>query len=152
MDPQQLPKTSKFYSRSKKCDFEKTLGVGTTPLVARRLSHTKDQSNYVLGNTLLYRNNETTVLGIGYVIISDQRYQVLLMKPIQESEITNYYNFHKELLRTFFNSQTKSSIFCSSVDLLGSGGVRFFDMAEGKCQDQQKNKMSPLATININIL
>src|SRR6218665_336611 len=31
MGPQQLPKTSKFYSRSKKCDIEKTLGVGTTP-------------------------------------------------------------------------------------------------------------------------
>src|SRR6218665_2315508 len=33
MDPQQPPKTSKFYSRCKKCDIEKTLGVvGTTPL------------------------------------------------------------------------------------------------------------------------
>jgi len=31
MDPQQLPKTSKFYSGSKKCDIEKALG-GTTPL------------------------------------------------------------------------------------------------------------------------
>ena len=39
MDPQQLPKTSKFYSRSKKCDIEKTLGgwVPPPPLVARRL-------------------------------------------------------------------------------------------------------------------
>src|SRR6218665_2313378 len=36
MNPQQLPKTSKFYSKCKKCDIEKTLG-GTTPLVARRL-------------------------------------------------------------------------------------------------------------------
>src|SRR6218665_2749127 len=36
--PQQLLKTSKFYSRSKKCDIQKTLGVGTTPLVARRLT------------------------------------------------------------------------------------------------------------------
>src|SRR6218665_1693696 len=26
MDPQQLPKTSKFYSKSKKCDTEQTLG------------------------------------------------------------------------------------------------------------------------------
>jgi len=32
MNPQQLLKTSKFYSKSKKCDTEKTLGVGTTPL------------------------------------------------------------------------------------------------------------------------
>src|SRR6218665_146265 len=32
MNPQQLPKTSKFYSKCKKCDIEKTLGVGTTPL------------------------------------------------------------------------------------------------------------------------
>jgi len=31
MDSQQLPETSKFYSKSKKCDIEKTLGVGTTP-------------------------------------------------------------------------------------------------------------------------
>ena len=28
MNPQQLPKTSKFYSRCKKCDIEKTLGGG----------------------------------------------------------------------------------------------------------------------------
>ena len=27
MDPQQLPKTSKFHSKSKKCDIEKTLGA-----------------------------------------------------------------------------------------------------------------------------
>src|SRR6218665_245734 len=32
MDPQQLPKSSKLYYKSKKCDIEKTLGgVGTTP-------------------------------------------------------------------------------------------------------------------------
>jgi len=38
MNPQQLPKTSKFYSRSKMCDIEKTLGGGYhPPLVARRL-------------------------------------------------------------------------------------------------------------------
>ena len=39
MDPQQLLKTSKFYSRSKKCDIEKTLGGWVPPssLVARRL-------------------------------------------------------------------------------------------------------------------
>src|SRR6218665_1116597 len=38
MDPQQLRKTSKFYSRSKKCDIEKTLGGGYhPPLVARML-------------------------------------------------------------------------------------------------------------------
>src|SRR6218665_2940525 len=38
MDPQQLPKTSKFYSRCKKCDIEKTLGGMWyhSPLVARR--------------------------------------------------------------------------------------------------------------------
>jgi len=34
MNPQQLPKTSRFYSKCKKCDIEKTLGgwVGTTPI------------------------------------------------------------------------------------------------------------------------
>jgi len=32
MDPQQLLKTSKVYSRCKKCDIEKTVGgIGTTP-------------------------------------------------------------------------------------------------------------------------
>jgi len=31
MDPQQQPKTSKFYSRCKKCDIEKTLGGGYHP-------------------------------------------------------------------------------------------------------------------------
>ena len=36
MDPQQLLNRSKFYSKCKKCDIEKTVGegVGTTPLVA----------------------------------------------------------------------------------------------------------------------
>src|SRR6218665_3356547 len=32
MDPQRLHKTSKFYSRSKKCNIEKTLGGGYHPL------------------------------------------------------------------------------------------------------------------------
>src|SRR6218665_1711746 len=38
-EPQQLPKTSKFYSRCKKCDIEKSLGGWCThpPLVAQRL-------------------------------------------------------------------------------------------------------------------
>jgi len=31
MDPQQLSKTSKFYSRSKTCDIEKTLGGWVPP-------------------------------------------------------------------------------------------------------------------------
>src|SRR6218665_27536 len=39
MDPQQLPKTSKLYSKCKKCDMEKTLGEWAHPLlVARRLT------------------------------------------------------------------------------------------------------------------
>ena len=37
MDPQQLPKTSTFYSICNKCDMQKTVGVGT-PLVAWRLT------------------------------------------------------------------------------------------------------------------
>ena len=32
MNPQQLPKTSKFYSKCKKCDIEKTSGGGYHPL------------------------------------------------------------------------------------------------------------------------
>jgi len=31
MNPQQLPKTSKFYSKFKKCEIEKTLGGGYHP-------------------------------------------------------------------------------------------------------------------------
>jgi len=31
MHPQQLPKTSKFYSKCKKCDIEKTLGGWVPP-------------------------------------------------------------------------------------------------------------------------
>ena len=31
MDPRQLPKTSKFYSRCKKCDIEKILGGWVPP-------------------------------------------------------------------------------------------------------------------------
>jgi len=47
MDPQQLPKRSKCYSRCKKCDIEKTLGgVGTTPLVARRLNGSRTTHRY----------------------------------------------------------------------------------------------------------
>src|SRR6218665_1838925 len=39
MNPQQPPKTSKFYSKCKMCDIEKTLGGWVPPpLVARRLS------------------------------------------------------------------------------------------------------------------
>jgi len=52
MDPQELhvPKTSKFYSESKKCDIEKTLGGGYhIPLVARRLIH----NNILFINTLI---------------------------------------------------------------------------------------------------
>src|SRR6218665_4121718 len=38
MDPQQLPITSKLYSKSKKCDIKKPYGGGYhPPLVARRL-------------------------------------------------------------------------------------------------------------------
>jgi len=38
MNPQQLPETSKFYSRCKKCDIKKNLrGRVPPPLVARRL-------------------------------------------------------------------------------------------------------------------
>src|SRR6218665_2549815 len=42
MEPQQLLKTSNFYSRCKRCDIEKTLGGWVpSPLVARRLNHEK---------------------------------------------------------------------------------------------------------------
>src|SRR6218665_3885110 len=39
MNPQQLPKTSKFYSRWKKCDIEKTLGGGYHPLGSPKVKH-----------------------------------------------------------------------------------------------------------------
>src|SRR6218665_465940 len=37
MDPQQLLKTSKFYSRCKKCDIEKTLGGGSPKVKASEI-------------------------------------------------------------------------------------------------------------------
>ena len=37
MDPQKLPKTSKFYSRCKKCDIEKALGDGYHPLGSQKV-------------------------------------------------------------------------------------------------------------------
>src|SRR6218665_53702 len=44
MEPQQLPKTSKFYFKCKKCDIEKTLGGWVPPpLVARRLKPNQRQ-------------------------------------------------------------------------------------------------------------
>src|SRR6218665_3082342 len=52
MDPQQLPNTSKFYSRSKKCDIEKTLD--TTPLVARRLTKVLDWHHSIVDSFLLF--------------------------------------------------------------------------------------------------
>jgi len=50
MDPQQLPKTSRFYSRCKMCDIKKTVGGGyhTRPLVAWRLSQRMDLVVYYL--------------------------------------------------------------------------------------------------------
>ena len=40
MNPQQLPKTSKLYSRCKKCDIEKTLGGGGYhPLGSPKVKH-----------------------------------------------------------------------------------------------------------------
>src|SRR6218665_1820998 len=39
MNPQQLSKTSKFYSRCKKCDIEKTLGGGYHPLGSPKVNY-----------------------------------------------------------------------------------------------------------------
>src|SRR6218665_2610750 len=49
MDPQQLFKTSKFYSKCKKCDIKKTLGgwVQPPPLVARKLNTNKSMGRYI---------------------------------------------------------------------------------------------------------
>src|SRR6218665_3595441 len=44
MDPQQPMKTSKFYSRSKKCDIEKTLGGWVQPLGSPKVNTTKHYS------------------------------------------------------------------------------------------------------------
>src|SRR6218665_2098113 len=45
MNPQQLRKTSKFYSICKKCDIEKTLGVGGyhTPLGSPKAKHLQER-------------------------------------------------------------------------------------------------------------
>src|SRR6218665_1862839 len=66
MNPQQLPKTSKFYSRCKKCDIEKTLWWYQPPLVARRLNLDVATPSSVrtvmvevrVGQSLLPMNNE----------------------------------------------------------------------------------------------
>src|SRR6218665_1864060 len=51
MNPQQLPITSKFYSRCKKCDIEKTLG-GYHPLGSPKA---KRQQNFSAGYLLIGR-------------------------------------------------------------------------------------------------
>jgi len=57
MDLQQPVKTSKFYSRCKMCDIKKTLGVGTTPLVARRLTKTTILINRVCSSWRKWNSN-----------------------------------------------------------------------------------------------
>src|SRR6218665_1291390 len=58
MDPQQLPKMSKFYSRCKKCDIEKTLvGAPCTTLVARRLKVCMFNNYFVRLSSLKFENN-----------------------------------------------------------------------------------------------
>src|SRR6218665_3037813 len=47
MNPQQLPKTSKFYSRCKKCDIEKTLGCGYHPLGSPKVNSTYNNNYYI---------------------------------------------------------------------------------------------------------
>ena len=48
MNPQQLPKTSKFYSKCKKCDIEKTLGGGYhTPLGSPKVKHLMVRSSWI---------------------------------------------------------------------------------------------------------
>jgi len=42
VDPKQLPKTSKFYSRSKKCDIEETLGSWYHPPWYPKVKYSKD--------------------------------------------------------------------------------------------------------------
>src|SRR6218665_3780132 len=70
MNPQQLPKTSKFYSKCKKCDIEKTLGEWVPPpLVARRLSARSTQRivsrhNEIRGLHLLRNIFNITINGI----------------------------------------------------------------------------------------
>ena len=46
MNPQELPKTSKFYSRCTKCDIEKTVGGGYHPLGGPKVK-TVTCENYV---------------------------------------------------------------------------------------------------------
>src|SRR6218665_3492572 len=62
MDPQQLPKTSKFYSKCKKCDIEKTLG-GWVPL-----------------HPLVARSNPITMQNVPTLSQSQQRYDGMILK------------------------------------------------------------------------
>jgi len=49
MDPQQIPKTSKFYSKSKKCDIEQTLGGGYHPLGSPKVKSLRtDTANRII--------------------------------------------------------------------------------------------------------
>jgi len=50
MNPQQLLKTSKFYSRCKKCDIEKALGVWVPPppLGSPKVKHNYDKNTSCL--------------------------------------------------------------------------------------------------------
>ena len=69
MDPQQLPKSSKFYSGCKKSDIEKTLGGWVPPpLVARRLTFIEDKSSekrtYALNGHGSAVNDATTLAQI----------------------------------------------------------------------------------------
>ena len=49
MNPQQLPKTSKFYSRCKKCDIEKTLGEWVPPLGSPKVNQLEDTFIKIIG-------------------------------------------------------------------------------------------------------
>src|SRR6218665_235590 len=69
INPQQLPKTSKFYSKCKKCDIEATLGGWVPPpLEARRLSKeivsTSPKTTSLIST---FNNNHGSCLRIEYI-------------------------------------------------------------------------------------
>src|SRR6218665_939363 len=65
MDPQQLLKTSKLYSKSKKCDIEKTLGgLGTTPLGSPKVKR-------ILGPNILSKCSNHQPFFMRYFLIEE---------------------------------------------------------------------------------
>src|SRR6218665_2858824 len=84
MDPQQLPKTSKFYSRCKKCDIEKTHPLGSQKV------NTYYSDKRRLNIHVYFR------IGIAFIIITYKRVNILRIIII--SYKYNMHNFQLQII------------------------------------------------------